>query len=544
MIERESHGDNPQGEHLSQQQLEEFLKIAKKLNYTQQSSQANTTETPTKLSTQTDRLKFYKANSIDQSATKRKIETQQMTKSKRGDRQDEARVIYRTELADDTDEIELLEVDDKPEENIQTSEPKLQENTDVKPRKLIVKPLYIVKFTCEDARQYVGKYEAVNKVIYKHKPNVFFERAYIDPNTLYLVIRTNTKRDETLLKQPWAGTPFGGLKLKENEIKHIGAMKNVPRRIDIESNEFQTVLKKHGIEKAIRIKDKAGQNTPTVKIYVENEMKLRTIVTNGILDVNQSVKYRVDYWNTRVITCYRCQKQGHIAVNCAKEPQCARCGDNHETKDCAKEKKHCVNCKNDGHSAWSNSCPSKIQRSIMLNPYTKEIEENKKAGKQEFNIWKYRQEMQTKTTTNRQQKIQENQETVNKIGDELENRIKAILIKLLPQPTENVPKNNEIENLKAIISKTNEESNIKIEALSQKFNALIGQQEVLIQKKDKEINELKQKLEHATKAIDSTKMSKDKIQKKLDEQTINMNQLERQVTQLKSQQQHNSTPKQ
>lgn len=102
------------------------------------------------------------------------------------------------------------------------------------------------------------------------------------------------------------------------------------------------VSKNHGIQNAIRIKDKAEQNTPTVKIYVENEARLRANVTNGILDVDQSIKYRVDYWNTRVITCHKCQKQGHIAVNCTKDAQCARCDDAHETKDCNKEKKRCV----------------------------------------------------------------------------------------------------------------------------------------------------------------------------------------------------------
>lgn len=85
-----------------------------------------------------------------------------------------------------------------------------------------------------DARQYVGKYDAVYKIIYRYKPNVFFEKAYIDPNTMHLVTRTNTKRDETILKLPWTGKPFVGLKLKKNELEHLGAMKNVSKRIDIE----------------------------------------------------------------------------------------------------------------------------------------------------------------------------------------------------------------------------------------------------------------------------------------------------------------------
>lgn len=40
-------------------------------------------------------------------------------------------------------------------------------------------------------------------------------RAYIDPNSNLLVIRTHTKKEEEMIKQEWSEHAFGGLKIIE-----------------------------------------------------------------------------------------------------------------------------------------------------------------------------------------------------------------------------------------------------------------------------------------------------------------------------------------
>lgn len=530
-------------ETITQEQMQLFLKMAQKFNYVQQQPNSNEPNTP-KVANKSVRSKLYKQDSLEQSATKRKIENQQLTRTKRLDKQDETRELDENteDNQDESEDVELLEDTDNPEkqkEDGQEDEKTKKEKKDKKSDQLIVKPLYIVKFTCKDAKQFVAKYSEVNREIYRCKPNVFFERAYIDPNTLYLVIRTNTKRDEQMLKNPWKDDAFGGLKLVENEQQHIGAMKNVPRKINVDSEEFKNILASYGIKKAIRIKTKNDEVTPTVKIFVNKEDRLKQIVTNGILDKQNAMKFRVEYWNTKVIMCYKCQKQGHIAKNCTKEMRCARCGDDHDTKDCGKNKVYCTNCKSDTHSAWSTNCPTKIQTKIILNPYIKEIEDQKKAKKDEFNVWKTRQDAVMKSKqkdTKKEDKIEEKKEE-NNSNDELEARIKTILLKLLPQTNVNLSKNDEIETMKENIRQINEESNKRIQELSDKMDNMIQQHTIAIQNKDKEIAELKQKLEQANKAIKTAEQSKLKVQKQLDTQMTTVNQLEHRVTQLKQQQQ-------
>jgi hypothetical protein len=57
--------------------------------------------------------------------------------------------------------------------------------------------------------------------------------------------------------------------------------------------------------------------------------------------------------------CYKCRRWGdHIAKNCKSKERCARCGAEHQTKDCTVEREafKCVNCKG-SHSAAYRGCP-------------------------------------------------------------------------------------------------------------------------------------------------------------------------------------------
>jgi hypothetical protein len=70
--------------------------------------------------------------------------------------------------------------------------------------------------------------------------------------------------------------------------------------------------------------------------------------------------------NIHVIRCFKCMRYGHIADKCNNERTCAKCGENHDTKNCTAQINRCINCVsynnklnlnlNINHNVWDKSC--------------------------------------------------------------------------------------------------------------------------------------------------------------------------------------------
>ena len=79
------------------------------------------------------------------------------------------------------------------------------------------------------------------------------------------------------------------------------------------------------------------------------------------------LNFRVVRWErlqkSEVNQCFRCQRFGHSAANCAMQPRCVKCNEQHATGECKlaktepKEKVYCVNCGVFGHPASYRGCP-------------------------------------------------------------------------------------------------------------------------------------------------------------------------------------------
>ncbi|UYV70717.1 Prkrir [Cordylochernes scorpioides] len=68
--------------------------------------------------------------------------------------------------------------------------------------------------------------------------------------------------------------------------------------------------------------------------------------------------------------CHRCQNFGHSQFECRETPKCVKCGENHFTSECAKEKKvppKCANCQGQHTASW-RGCP--LYRKINRMPQT------------------------------------------------------------------------------------------------------------------------------------------------------------------------------
>ena len=68
---------------------------------------------------------------------------------------------------------------------------------------------------------------------------------------------------------------------------------------------------------------------------------------------------------TSVQQCYRCQKFGHKANYCSMRPRCAKCAEEHNTRDCPHpqpviDSPKCANC-GGAHQANAETCPTLVK---------------------------------------------------------------------------------------------------------------------------------------------------------------------------------------
>ncbi|KAH9379823.1 hypothetical protein HPB48_010404 [Haemaphysalis longicornis] len=71
---------------------------------------------------------------------------------------------------------------------------------------------------------------------------------------------------------------------------------------------------------------------------------------------------KVTPYVARMLICYRCHGEGHMQKYCPNDEICSRCGTGHADKECDRQDKHCVTCKENGHLATDASCPEKGKR--------------------------------------------------------------------------------------------------------------------------------------------------------------------------------------
>lgn len=85
------------------------------------------------------------------------------------------------------------------------------------------------------------------------------------------------------------------------------------------------------------------------------------------------------------VQCKRCQRIGHIVLNCNLEYRCVKCNFQYNPEECTRtdqyvDKPYCVNCKSFGHHSSYRACPrlEELKQKIEdRKPLTK-IERDKK----------------------------------------------------------------------------------------------------------------------------------------------------------------------
>ncbi|KAG2032057.1 hypothetical protein BDR03DRAFT_874703, partial [Suillus americanus] len=91
-------------------------------------------------------------------------------------------------------------------------------------------------------------------------------------------------------------------------------------------------------------------------IHFRDAHMANSILREGICIANEHITVHKD--KKEPIRCAKCQKFGHIAHNCkATVDTCTTCGGSHCTSTCNTYRtEHCINCKTQNHTSWSQSC--------------------------------------------------------------------------------------------------------------------------------------------------------------------------------------------
>jgi hypothetical protein len=85
--------------------------------------------------------------------------------------------------------------------------------------------------------------------------------------------------------------------------------------------------------------------------------------------------------NRRPTQCRRCQRFGHAANNCALPYRCVKCLETHNPGECARTSREigqpsCVNCKVEGHTSNSASCPAYKKHIDAINARKKPLKQH------------------------------------------------------------------------------------------------------------------------------------------------------------------------
>ena len=129
--------------------------------------------------------------------------------------------------------------------------------------------------------------------------------------------------------------------------KARGVISGIPTSVTIE--EIKESLKQYDLVEAKRLMN-GKEKTESLSVLLCFKKELPVRIQMGY------ISYLVRQYIPPPIRCYKCQRFGHVAVQCRGKPRCAKCGGEHEYGKCGdKAVLKCCNCGGD-HSAAYGGC--------------------------------------------------------------------------------------------------------------------------------------------------------------------------------------------
>lgn len=93
-------------------------------------------------------------------------------------------------------------------------------------------------------------------------------------------------------------------------------------------------------------------------IYCTDDSTVDKLISNGIYLCARFFSCEKPHILPTIQQCFNCQGYGHEASRCNGKQACAKCGEEHRTKSCSRDKDSyvCINCCQ-AHASWSTRCP-------------------------------------------------------------------------------------------------------------------------------------------------------------------------------------------
>lgn len=208
-------------------------------------------------------------------------------------------------------------------------------------------------------------------------------------------------------------------------------IKNIPAEMRVE--EVKEELEELGVEVKNAVRMRKNKEEPYDMVAVATD---RSEEGKKIFGVEKLANFRVRVESKRKPTkqqqCFRCQRFGHVAFRCTAKEACAFCAGPHASKGCQQErgrgsKAKCANCGGD-HPSFFSSCPRHPEqvRKLALEDRERRTSRAREAG--------VRPGRSYAGVAGNQPGRKEEADSVDKVRvDEWESRIKAILLKVLPE---------------------------------------------------------------------------------------------------------------
>lgn len=206
-------------------------------------------------------------------------------------------------------------------------------------------------------------------------------------------ITAKTQEDLNILRQIVKDSDAGGFTYPTQDEKRTAVvLKGLPAESDRDDLINEIKEKTGHVVEVNRLRtDAAREGKYELNMFVvSGEAKIMKDVT----ELNCLAYHRIRWeklLKDDVTRCRKCQRYGHSARGCLYASRCARCNEEHETKDCtaenvAKENAFCVNCGKRGHPASYRGCETRklILKSVKKRQEEKKIREHETAARRNF----------------------------------------------------------------------------------------------------------------------------------------------------------------
>ena len=196
-----------------------------------------------------------------------------------------------------------------------------------------------------------------------------------------------------------------------------------------------------------------------IRIICENNEVADRLRHNGIFLNWQRLRVEEFKKSIKITQCFKCQKLGHIAINCKKlKKVCVKCGDeDHETDTegkliCHAIKNNCVLCGEEHSSAYSK-CKIKMAKLTEKKEFSKSYSSVTKGFEQNDNLKDFLKNSLEQIENNITQKIEQINDKINNV----EMLVNAQIVKIENIMTSVKNNQNQIESLKTNINSLKEE---------------------------------------------------------------------------------------